>query len=209
MENAIDAVLLNGHAAPSPATDNINWEGQAAPAKSKWLAFNGLRYLPLVATPTNAISAGGANPTLAMLRETRFSLARAIAARPADLAWITNTETYAKLVGINEVLTIDKFGPNATVMTGQLARVDDIPVLLTAELALAQANGKVHYTTGNTLGSIVCVHRPSWIVGFRRRVRATLEFLSLVDAYQLVVNLRIAFARQGNDCASILHNIDV
>ncbi len=209
MENAVDNVLLNGDDTASPTTTNINNDGEAATAKSRWLAFDGLRHLPLVTTTANAISAAGASPTLALLRQARFALARALAARPTDLAWITNTETYAKLLGINEVLTIDKYGQNATVLTGELAKIDGIPVLLSAELALAASNGKVHYNTGNSYGAAVCVHRPSWMVGYRRRVKATLEFISYTDSYQLVTNLRIAFARQGDDCASILYYIGV
>ena len=77
------------------------------------------------------------------MRETRFKMTGKYAARPSDLAWIVDSGTYAALLNINEFLTMDKAGPLATAQTGQIGYVDGIPVFVSAEMSLTEADGKV------------------------------------------------------------------
>ena len=65
------------------------------------------------------------------------------AARPSDLAWLVDSGTYSALLGLSEFLTVDKAGPLATAQTGQIGFVDGIPVFVSAEMPLTQADGKV------------------------------------------------------------------
>ena len=55
---AIDSVLLNGDT-ETGATGNINSDDGAPAATPTYLAFDGLRKLPLVTTTANGVSAGG------------------------------------------------------------------------------------------------------------------------------------------------------
>ncbi|MBZ0300809.1 MAG: phage major capsid protein, partial [Anaerolineae bacterium] len=111
--DSIDYVLLNGDTASS---GNINKDGGTPDATDRYMAFNGLRKLPLVTTTANAVDAAGA-PTLALLRQARFTMAARYAARPSDLAWIVDGGTYAKFLGMAEFLTMEKAGSLATAMT--------------------------------------------------------------------------------------------
>ena len=63
--------------------------------------------------------------------------------------------------------------------------------------------------SGNTLGQAVCVYRPGWVVGYRRRVAATMDYLPYYDAYQMVATVRLAFAPFDTTVASVLYNITV
>jgi hypothetical protein len=128
--------------------------------------------------------------------------------RPKDCAYIVDGSTYAKLLGDTSLATVDKFGPHATVLTGEIAKVDGVPVLVSAEMPLTQADGKAD-TTGNTKGQTVCAYRPGWVVGYRRRVAATMDYLPYYDAYQMVATVRLAFAPFDNEVASVLYNITV
>jgi hypothetical protein len=86
---SIDNVLLNGDTATS---GNINKNGGTPGATDRYMAFNGLRKLALVTnadTPPNRVDAAAAM-TLALLRQTRFTMAAQYSARPNDLAWIVN-----------------------------------------------------------------------------------------------------------------------
>ncbi len=103
---------------------------------------------------------------------------------------------------------MDKYGAHATVLTGEIAKVDGVPVLVSAEMPLTQADGKAE-TSGNTLGQAVCVYRPGWVVGYRRRVAATMDYLPYYDSYQMVATVRLAFAPFDTDAASVLYNITV
>jgi HK97 family phage major capsid protein len=206
MADAIDHVLLNGDT-ESGATGNINSDNAAPGSTVKYLAFDGLRKLGLVTNTANKKDATSA-PSVQLLRDTRFLMSSRYSLRPKDCAYIVDGSTYAKLLGDTSLATVDKFGPHATVLTGEIAKVDGVPVLVSAEMPLTQADGKAD-TTGNTKGQAVCAYRPGWVVGYRRRVAATMDYLPYYDAYQMVATVRLAFAPFDTEVASVLYNITV
>ena len=128
------------------------------------------------------------------MREARFKMPGKYAARPTDLAWIVDSGTYAKLLGIDEFLTMDKAGPLATAQTGQIGLVDGIPVFVSAEMPLTEADGKIGSGTNNR-GQALCVYRPGWAVGYRRKIAVSVDYLSYYDSYQLTATVRLAFVR--------------
>lgn len=206
MDN-IDYVLLNGDT-ETGGTGNINSDNGAPAATARYLVFDGLRKIGLVTDTTNRLDAANVAPTLAIIRRTRFLMAMAQAMRPADIAYIVGGEVYHKLLGIDEFLTLDKLGPNATVLTGEIGEIDSSPVIASAEMPLTESDGKVGTGT-NDRGSLVAVYRPNHYVGYRRRISTSLTFLPYYDSYQLVSTIRLAFARQNNDSSPILYNIAV
>lgn len=206
--DAIDHVLLNGDTTAT-STGNINLDDNTPAATAKYMAFNGLRKLALVTNTANGADIAG-GPTLAALRNVRFLMAAKYSLRPSDLAWIVDGATYGKLLGLNEVVTMDKFGANATAMTGQIGVLDGIPVLVSAEMPLTEADGKVSNTgSNNTKGQAVCVYRPGWVVGYRRRIAASVEYLSYYDAYQMTATMRVAFVNFDTDVAAVAYDITV
>jgi hypothetical protein len=117
---------------------------------------------------------------------------------------------YAKLLNLPEFATMDKAGPNATNLTGQVGVIDGIPVFATAEMGLTQANGKISGTpANNTKGQAICVFRPGWMIGYRRQVQATVEFVSFADVYHLIVTARLTLVNFDNQSASILYDLTV
>ena len=204
--DAIDNVLLNGDRTTA-GSGNINSDHAAPAATSKYLALDGLRHLPLVDKTANAVNLNGA-PSLAKLREARFKMPGKYAARPSDLAWLVDSGTYSALLGLSEFLTVDKAGPLATAQTGQIGFVDGIPVFVSAEMPLTEADGKVGGGQ-NRKGQAVCVYRPGWYVGYRRKIAVSVDYLSYYDSYQLTATVRLAFVRFDNDVASCLYNITV
>lgn len=205
--DSIDYVLLNGDTTTA-GTGNINTDAAAPAATDRFLAFDGIRKLPLVTTTANGVSMGAA-PTLAKLREARFKMAARYAARPSDLAWIVDGGTYATLLGLSEFLTMDKAGPLATAQTGQIGFIDGIPVLVSAEMPLTEADGKVNLAGTNNKGTAVCVYRPGWYVGYRRRIAVNVDYLPYYDSYQLTATVRLALARFDDGVSSALYNITV
>lgn len=203
--DSIDYTLLNGDTEDG-AGSNINTPNAPA-GNERFMAFNGLRKLPIVTNTANTVAMGG-DPTLAKLRETRFKMETRYAARPTDLAWIVDGGTYAKLLGLSEFLTMDKAGPLATAMTGQIGFIDGIPVLVSAEMPPTATTGYIA-SSGNTKGTAICVYRPGWFVGYRRRIAVNVDYLPYYDSYQLTATVRLAFANFDNEVASALVNITV
>lgn len=204
LADAIDHVLLNGDT-ETGATGNINSDAAAPTSGSPYLALDGVRKLALAQHP---VDMGNAAPTLAQLRAARFAMSTRYSARPTDLAWIVDGNTYARLLAMDEFLTMDKAGPLATAQTGQIGYVDGIPVFVSAEMPLTEADGKVGGGT-NDRGTAVCVYRPGWFVGYRRRIAVNVDYLPYYDSYQLTATVRLAFASYDNDVAATLFNLAV
>jgi HK97 family phage major capsid protein len=205
--DSIDYVLLNGDT-EAGATGNINSDNGAAASNARYMAFNGLRKLGLVTNTANRVDGSNAAIDLAKMRSTRFTMDTRYAARPSDLAWILDGGSYAKLLAASEFLTMDKAGPMATAQTGQIGFADGAPVLVSAEMPLTEADGKVGSGTNNR-GQAVCVYRPGWFVGYRRRIAVSVDYLPYYDSYQLTATVRLAFANFDTDVAATLFNLAV
>ncbi|MFN8372547.1 MAG: phage major capsid protein [Anaerolineae bacterium] len=204
--SSMDYVLLNGDTT-SAGTGNINSDNSAPAATDRFMAFDGLRKLPLITKSANSVSAAAA-PDLTKLRQVRFKLPARYSAKPSDLAWIVDGGTYAKFLAMTEFLTVDKAGPLATALTGQIGFVDGAPVLVSAEMPLTEADGKVGTGT-NDKGTALCVYRPGWFVGYRRRIAVSVDYLPYYDSYQLTATVRLGFGRFDDDVASVLYNVTV
>jgi len=205
--DSIDYVLLNGDT-EAGATGNINSDAAAPNSTDRFLVFDGLRKLPIVTNTANAVNAANVAPSLALLRQARFAMSSRHAARPNDLAWIVDGGTYAKFLDMSEFVTMDKAGTHATAQTGQIGFVDGAPVMVSAEMPLTEADGKVGNLT-NDRGTAVCVYRPGWLVGYRRQIAASVDYIPYYDSYQLTATVRLAFARFDDDVASALYNLAV
>lgn len=204
IEDAIDNVLLNGDTTLTAST-NINLIDGTPGGTEKYLAFKGLRYLPIITTTANKVDAGGIAVTLGKIRQARFTLDRAYSANPKNLAIITHSEMYATLLGLSEFITMDKAGSLATAQTGQIGILDGMPVLVSNEFALTDSAGKIP-TAGGTLGSLVIAYNPGWYMGYRRKVNATIDFLSYYDAYVQTATVRLAFINRDAEVAAAVYN---
>lgn len=204
--DSIDDVLLNGDTVTA-GTGNINSDDAAPGGTEAYLAFDGLRRLALVTNSAMSEDMGNVAPTLAKMRTTRFLMPARYAARPSDLAWVVDGGTYAKLLGLDEFLTMDKAGAMATAQTGQIGFVDGIPVFVSAELPLTNAAGKIDTSGGEDRGMALCVYRPGSFVGYRRRIAVNVDYIPYYDSYQLTATVRVGFANFDNTVASALYNI--
>ena len=202
----IDDVLLN---ADTTTTNNINADGatisKSDAGKAHWLlGFDGLLHLPLVDNTTqgNDHNAGASD---SMFNEIRAKLGKH-GVRPSELAYIMDVDTYIRSLSITNFRTLDKLGPNATLLQGQLAAVEGIPVLVSEQMKAADADGKVT-NGGNTssTGRLLIVNRGQWRVGFRREL--TIETERDIQKRQniMVVSMRIAFAERTGTRSSAIH----
>jgi hypothetical protein len=72
------------------------------------------------------------------------------AADPTQLVIVTDVGTYLSgFLGLTNVVTVDKFGPGAVVLTGQLAAYRGVPIIVSASAPKTEADGKVSTTAGN------------------------------------------------------------
>lgn len=111
--------------------------------------------------------------------------------RPSDLVWDVSINAYIRMLGLSEVITLDKYGSMATVLSGELARFDNIPVAV-SEFVRTDLNASGIYDGTTTTKTIaLLVHRPSWRYGERREITIELVKLPLSQQNVMISTQRI------------------
>lgn len=217
-----DSLVLNGDTT-NAATGNINLD-DADPADTKhYLAFDGIRHAFLVDNTGNGNDmAGGVTlEQLHMLRGDMIDTTRFVdwghPANADDLVYVSDPETADRVALLDEVLTVDKYGPQATVLTGEVLKIARHPYVVSMAMSKTEADGKVS-TTGanNTKGQVAAFNRRGFKTGWRRRVQVETERLPATDQTRLVYSLRLGFGRftptgaaSGIEAAAGIYNITV
>lgn len=166
----LDKYILN---ADDAASWNVNYDGWAAPAKAYYMQGNGwVRDTVIADWNTVDIWTLDKDSFLDMLNK--------IDARYADdlgnLLRVMPRNVYNKALWITELVTFDKYSNGATIITGKLGNIYGIEVLVTSAMpALALATGKVHSSTGNTLGQFALIYKPAIQYGFGMPVEITTQ----------------------------------
>lgn len=217
-----DSVVVNGDAT-NAATGNINLD-DADPADTKhYLAFDGIRHAGLVDQTGNSKDVAGpiSLGELSASRDRMIDSAKLIdwgsPADPADLIYAADPETARRIAMLDEVLTVDKYGPQASVLTGEQAKVLGHPLIGSIAISKTEADGKVSTTAANnTKGQVVVFNRRGCVVGWRRRVKVETERIPATDQTRIVYSLRLSFGRysptgaaSGLEFADVLYDISL
>ena len=140
-----------------------------------------------------------------------------------DLALIINPVSSSQLLMSTELMTLEKYGRDATIITGEVGQLFGVKVLESTFLPtgvtdLDDANetgGSYKVGAGNTTfgvgGVAVLVHVPSVMVGDRRKVSINTEEVLELDAFRTVLTSRVAFGVERESspcCVSVIGNLD-
>jgi len=176
------------------ANTNINVEGTAptttAGAKDYWLQCDGVVHSSLITHTGQSLDIA------AVMGDAKFNLLRAklgkYGVNPNDLAAVMPRELWYDMLVIANVLTPDKYGPNATILTGELAKYFGIPLIVSDGLQLTDATGRIDDTPGdNTKKSMVFINRPyGVIIGRRGDMRIAMQEVIDTDQTKAVVYSR-------------------
>ena len=210
MRNArevIDDVLLNGD---TNTTNNINADGATISVtdagKAQWLlGFDGLIKLPMSDNTSQSNNHAGAVSD-DMFNEIRAKLGK-YGVRPSEMAYVTDINTFIRSLSIGNFRTLDKFGPQATVLTGQLGAVEGVPVIVSEQMALADTDGKVtDGGNGTDTGRLLIFNRSQWRLGFRREL--AIETVRDVQKRQniMVISFRLAFQERSGTRSTATHS---
>lgn len=206
----IDSFALNADNT-NAGTGNINLDDADPDDDSYYLSAgqNGLRHQWIVDKATQGVDAGGDALTAADILAMLGKMGK-YAVNPAEVRLVTDVSTYlAGFLDLDEVRTIDKFGPNAVVVTGQLAAFQGLPIIVSTSAPLTEADGKVSTTSGNnTLGQITAFNRMMWYAGFIRDLMIEVDRDIQKRMYIMVTSLRQAVGAHGTR-ASATHTAGI
>lgn len=200
----MDAFVLNADGT-NAATGNINLD-DADPADDSYylsLGQDGIRHQYLVDATGQSVDIS-TTLTDALLRAGIARLGK-YGAMTNRLVMFTNPKTYViSLLGLTNVTTYDKFGPQATVLNGQLGSYQGIAVVPSESIALAEDDGKISTTPANNdEGQISLVHRDMWKVGFRRQMLVEVDKDIQKRQFIMVVSFRLAVVARGTRSAQV------
>lgn len=100
------------------------------------------------------------------------------------LVYLTTIEGYNELVTTSDFRTVDKFGPNATYLTGSVGAVYGIPVVITEFLDNVGANS-------NSIGALV--YKPGFMIAERRGIEIESEYEPRQQVTAMYMSTRFDF----------------
>ncbi len=212
---ALDDIILN---ADRTAANSINADGASVAAsdagKAQWLiGYDGILHLPLVDNSAQALNHDAAVSD-DMFNELRAKLGK-YGARPSQLVWVMDVNTFIRSQSVDQFRTMDKLGPNATLLTGMLGAIEGIPVIVSEQMRLADADGKVTDDgNSNSKGRVLLVNRTQWAQGFRRHLTLDVDRDTQKRQTVITVSFRHALAERSGDRSKAAHtglqyNIDL
>ena len=101
-----------------------------------------------------------------------------------DLVFITSIEGYNNLVTTSDFQTVDKFGPNATYLTGSVGAVYGIPIAISEFLDNVGSSN-------NDLG--VLIYKPGFMIAERRGIEIESEYEPRQQVTAMYMSTRIDF----------------
>ena len=132
--------------------------------------------------------------TLDISDAAKFTVAKAMAARkalgawglnPSELVLFVSTQAYYELLEDTNFLTVDKAGPSATILTGQVGSVGNTPVVVSASFDAAAA--------GNA--AAVIVNPMNFLGGTHRGMRVDSDDIVAEQRSILVASMRIGMTQ--------------
>ena len=209
MALALDDAMINGDTTASHGDDGsgalASWNPEgvfnltgAGGALDHRRMFLGLRHRALKMTTSACLDLSGA-VTFAKIQELRGKMTGGRGMNAARTAIVTDFLTIVKhLSTLAEVVTLEKFGPNATVLTGQVVALGGCPVIRTPFMGRSGANtgsfnaSGVFATSSVTKAAILLADLDAYIVGTRKGITLESDTSILTDTVSMVATGRYA-----------------
>ena len=216
----LGSAYLNGDTTDAGA-GNINLD-DANPADTKhYLAWDGIRHDWLVTTTGNGVNMAAAldpakiNVARGKLNGGDDDVDNAITninwgLNPRNLRLVMDWDTYLSLLDADKVTTVDKYGPAATVVTGELGNYNGIPIITPPYASKTEADGKASTTeASNTKGQITLFAPAAYLGGERRGIQMFMDRIQGRGQFLIELYTRRAFTRFGTNGSAGIYNISL
>ena len=211
LEDGFEDCIINGDTASTHQDTIANWD-----IRSRWgggsvalggaadhrKAFNGWRNLAFDLGGSSAKDYLGAAFDFASLMGLVSSLGEL---NGSDRLLIMSPElVVSNLLTLNELVTVDKFGPAATILTGEVAKIASIPVVMSRFIGADMNTDGVYDNATKTTTGMICVARESYPIFMRRGITVEQDKHIGSGTIQLAATLR---ARMASMDAATVKNV--
>jgi len=137
---------------------------------------------------------------------------------PLDFVHVVDPYVADGMLLMDEFMTRDKAGNEATAFVGQVAKVFGHPVVSSIALKKSYTDGTIDADTpaDNLYGQVVSFNRNGCKWGWRRRVKMETERIVKSDQTRIVTSLRLGLGRftptgaaSGMEWADVLYYVNV
>jgi len=198
---SLDDLLVNGD------DSSTHQDSDVTSATDHRKAFDGLRFLADTTSP-NFFDTGGQLEVKDFLNP--IGQQGKFAQRPEDTMLIVSPIGMTHIIDDANVQTVDKLGPAATLIRGQVASLWGRPVQVSGKIREDLNNSGVYDASTTTKTIALVVHRPSFMVGDRRQI--TVESAKDISTGKTIVvtTTRVDFKRtQAETTTPIGRNVGV
>jgi HK97 family phage major capsid protein len=182
----IEDCIINGDTTGTHQDSDVT---AATDPRKNW---KGLRVLAISGAKTDGSNAA---LSLAMLRTNRKVMGK-YGIIPSDLVHVLGINGYIQLLADGSLITMEKYGAQATVLTGELGRADGVPVVVSEYVRTdLNATGVYDGSTTNRSAALT-VHQKGYVIGNRREVTVQVlrEIYAESDQDAIVLSVRKAFS---------------
>ena len=194
MRDAVEDALINGDSASTHQDAIASWNirgrwgaaglGGSNDHRRLWTGLRASSFDKSTELSVNSIDAAKLLELISKLGEYASS----------DKVLIVSPEAlYGSLMGLEQLITLDKFGPQATILTGQLGSIFGMPVVVSRFLSDDLETSGLFTGGGGTTTGILCVSRDSWNIFARRGISIQQEQDITSGAYNMVATERLTF----------------
>lgn len=186
LADAEESAIINGDTSTNHMDSNVT---EASDIRKSWM---GLRYYSKSGVGNARVDIG--TLSTANLRSIRKAMGR-FGVDPRELFWLTGISGYIQLLGLSEVITVDKYGQYATVMAGELGKFDGAPIIVSEFLPQNLNAAGVYDNTTKTKTVILLVNRRAFWRGYKGTMLAETERDIEVQQHKVVLSRRLCFNR--------------
>lgn len=211
---AIESTIINGDTDAASGLDSggTDMHGDNITDESPEASWDGYRKLAATINSGGATAvtdvAGAFLTSGATLRDARANMVK-YGINPNQIALVVGVSGYlSNIIALKNLQTIDKYGPKAVVITGEVAKVDGIPVVISEyQRENLNASGLSSGVSSNSDTAMQLVHRQSFVLGDRRKV--TIESVKIpgTDSVEIWSTWRGDFQTKFATSEAVIHNI--
>lgn len=195
LARAIDKSILRGTGALTGFTASPTNTVGPGSATGYASVITGITKLAATASLTTATGSSSTKADPSNIAAARTAMGKYGLQLGNDLVYVTSIEGYNNLVTTSDFRTVDKFGPNATYLTGSVGAVYGIPIVITEFLDVAG-------TTGNTLGTLV--YKPGFMIAERRGIEIESEYEPRQQVTAMYMSTRFDFKALTTNASAAL-----
>lgn len=201
--DAEEKAILDGDSDATHQDADVETIGDTDPRT----AWDGLRKKALAQTTVTATTTTAANLGLLRAGLGKWGV------NPSDLAFIIGVSAYHDILADTSLLTVDKMGPQATILNGQIGSVHGVPVIVSEHVREDLNASGVEDGITSTKTYNLCVNRNEWAMGQRMALDVEVDDSIYRETYQRVL---VGFMREDfqsladaatNDDTAITFNV--